>query len=165
MKGTAFFGGFCGFILSIREIYTRFNKLYSITVFFVIDTDVTIQSFLIGILYIRMRNFKIIYTCTKSYILFFKQRSKNIREQYYTQSSKKYSNRSSQSLSQTRRVDSYLASIKLKFNYSMIHRLPLLRASELKKRGGRIETCLLRNSPLIIVHLNSKTGGRGPFGR
>lgn len=114
MKGTAFFGGFCGFILSIREIYTRFNKLYSITVFFVIDTDVTIQSFLIGILYIRMRNFKIIYTCTKSYILFFKQRSKNIREQYYTQSSKKYSNRSSQSLSQTRRVDSYLASIKLK---------------------------------------------------
>lgn len=147
MKGTAFFGGFCGFILSIREIYTRFNKLYSITVFFVIDTDVTIQSFLIGILYIRMRNFKIIYTCTKSYILFFKQRSKNIREQYYTQSSKKYSNRSSQSLSQTRRVDSYLASIKLKIQlFGLINYLffaPLSLKSEVaESKHACYETAL-----------------------
>lgn len=72
---------------------------------------------------------------------------RNIREQYYTQSSKKYSNRSSQSLSQTRRVDSYLASIKLKIQlFGLINYLffaPLSLKSEVaESKHACYETAL-----------------------
>lgn len=150
MKGTAFFGGFCGFILSIREIYTRFNKLYSITVFFVIDTDVTIQSFLIGILYIRMRNFKIIYTCTKSrykvYFFFNKEvRICAIFESNITPNPPK--NIPIFSIFITRCVESYLVSIKLKIQlFGLINYLffaPLSLKSEVaESKHACYETAL-----------------------
>lgn len=100
-KGPRFLEGFA-VSYSIRE-YTRFNKLYSITVFFVIDTDITIQSFLIGILhiYIYMRNFKITRTLRelryKVHIYFSFFLTEKVRilfvifESIYTKSSKKYS--------------------------------------------------------------------------